>query len=224
MARPRRNVEQVRLRILAEAKAIILEAGWEALTMVTLARRLDMSVGNLYKFFDSKDELFILIFTDFYDGLNTLLTTHIPAQGVTPVELARMVELYVGYGNERFNIYELVMHPPILYKDFIETPLQPLAEQQLNATMKAMGLAKSALMQALAAKGIRIDDTELQARFVFLFNSLHGLLLTMHSRIMPYIMFDQQLMIQLQLAMIQDTVLSPTTFAHGLPPLATAHV
>ena len=40
---------------------------------------------------------------------------------------------------------------------------------------------------------------------------------------MPYIMFDPQLMIQLQLAMIQDTVLSPTTFAHGLPPLTTAH-
>ncbi|NLR75994.1 MULTISPECIES: TetR/AcrR family transcriptional regulator [Leeia] len=216
MARPRRNIELVRQKILEEAKATILELGWESLTMVTLAKRLNMSVGNLYKFFDSKDELFLAIFTDFHAGLNQQLQDHLHEESLDEPHLGKLIDIYFHYANSQFHLYELVMHPPILYKDFVDTPLQPMAEDMRKETLRTMDLGKRAVAGALRQKGVQVDERELVARFVYFFNSVHGLLLTMHSRIMPYILFEPDAMIPLQLAMIQKIVLSSAPFSQEL--------
>ena len=112
MARPRRNIGLGREKIAREARLIILEQGESTLTMVALAKRLDMSVGNLYKFFDSKDELLLALFKGFYDELYAHLQANLPEGGLTdPAQFLELIRAYVHFADEQFFMYKVVMHP-----------------------------------------------------------------------------------------------------------------
>jgi AcrR family transcriptional regulator len=53
-----RPKEEVRVAILAAAAEELAEGGFERATLATIASRAGTSVGNLYKYFANKDELF----------------------------------------------------------------------------------------------------------------------------------------------------------------------
>lgn len=53
-----RPKEHVRAGIVAGAAALFAEVGYEATTMAAVAERAGSSVGNVYKYFAGKDELF----------------------------------------------------------------------------------------------------------------------------------------------------------------------
>lgn len=109
MVRPKRNMALFRQNIAEAAFAILLEADSEALTMINLAKRLDMSVGNVYKCFESKDEVLLLVCTRFYRELNEVLSAHEGDQ------LPVLLNDYMSFALSRFNLYALVMQKPLWY-------------------------------------------------------------------------------------------------------------
>ncbi len=50
-------IEDLRRTILREARPILLEQGYEQLTVRSVARVCDVAVGTIYRYFDSKDDL-----------------------------------------------------------------------------------------------------------------------------------------------------------------------
>ena len=49
--------EEVRSRIIASAKKELLKKGYKDASMREIAKGADLTVGNLYRYFDSKEEL-----------------------------------------------------------------------------------------------------------------------------------------------------------------------
>ena len=69
MARPKPNPAEVLPHIIAEAVSLIQSHGFESMTMKRLAESSAMSVGKLYHFFPSKDDLFLTLEIHYFDGL-----------------------------------------------------------------------------------------------------------------------------------------------------------
>ena len=55
--------EEVRARIVAGAEVVFARDGYAGATMAAIAREAEISTGNVYRYFDSKDALFYAVFT-----------------------------------------------------------------------------------------------------------------------------------------------------------------
>ena len=197
MVRPKRNMALFRQNIAEAAFAILLEADSEALTMINLAKRLDMSVGNVYKCFESKDEVLLLVFTRFYRELNEVLSAHEGDQ------LPVLLNDYMSFALSRFNLYALVMQKPLWYQSFRHTGLAPLGFSLQLQMLRALAKARRIVRVSLAKEGIVLAPEALSSRLVFLFNSLHGLLMNRHTGMMSGMNLDLEALLPEQLSWLQ---------------------
>ena len=69
----RSNKDERRIEILDAAERVFLERGIAAATMEQIARKAGVSKGGLYKYFETKDELFLSIAKRALDDLNSRL-------------------------------------------------------------------------------------------------------------------------------------------------------
>lgn len=77
-----RPKETVRLGIVGAAAALFAEVGYEATTMAGVAERAGSSIGNLYRYFANKEELFAAVLpADFARDLQRRTRARIEALG-----------------------------------------------------------------------------------------------------------------------------------------------
>lgn len=198
MARPKPDEEAARALILDKATQLVVKGGFDALTMKQLAVDSAMAVGKLYRFFPSKDAIFLELEIDFFRNVASLLETAAMAEdGVDHQDpagnLQQMLIAFYHFASEHLDIYRLVTSPPKVFRDYIGTPLEQLAKEELEAAMLAINSLREFLAAALggypARENVGDDDVpwSLQDRFLFLINGLHGIILNSHSRIFPYV-------------------------------------
>lgn len=74
--------EEVRDRITDAALAVFSRAGWEGATMAGIAREAGVSTGNIYRYFDDKEALFLAVVPpSFADRFLGLLRRRVDAAG-----------------------------------------------------------------------------------------------------------------------------------------------
>ena len=77
-----RHKQHVRAGIVSAAAALFAELGYEATTMAGVAERADSSVGNVYRYFANKEELFAAVLpADFARDLQRRTRARIEALG-----------------------------------------------------------------------------------------------------------------------------------------------
>lgn len=92
-------IPNLRERILENARAILLEEGYQALSMRRLARSCQVAAGTLYNYFSDKDELVALItLEDWQDVIAQMEEVarqdHALAEGLT--SLCELLEGFTG--------------------------------------------------------------------------------------------------------------------------------
>lgn len=190
MAKPKPDVAEHRKRILDAALSLIHHQGFDALTMKSLASESEMAVGKLYRFFTSKDAIFLEVEILFFQRLLALLDEIEDRLPKDPVSrLQQIVVAFFHYANQNIELYRLVSHPPKVYGDYLGTEHETLAARELDCALRVLNRLRQHLLAALPRQQAEVDISEahLQTRFLFLLNSLHGLLLNIHSRILPYV-------------------------------------
>lgn len=65
--------KELKDKILYETKLEILNYGFENASIRNIARNCDISVGNIYRYYDNKDALFKSTYNDFYKELYNLI-------------------------------------------------------------------------------------------------------------------------------------------------------
>ncbi len=105
MARKKRNLEGL---ITEKAKALFIARGYSGLTMRELARECHTSLGNIYTYYGSKDELFQRVLTPILNAFSQLIQQHnredrLDLSGMQRLNLEmieQLVELIDTYGDE----------------------------------------------------------------------------------------------------------------------------
>ncbi len=90
--------------VLAAARDIVREEGFQALTARAVAKRIGYSVGTLYNLFGNLNEIILRLNADTLDGLLEAVR-HIPSGGDPEGELLAMAETYVRFTEEHAGLW-----------------------------------------------------------------------------------------------------------------------
>ena len=188
--RTEKEVDQIRTNILEQALILIQDEGFEGFSMRKLSGRLGVSVVTLYRFYASKDHIYLAVLTR---GFQLLFQQCEKAyySGKEPVfRLKAMAEAYLRFGIRQANFYNLMFtwHAP-KYKDYIGTPMEAAALDELEESQKVYQLTIRAVKELPQLLGT-IDDGRVQAYIICFWSTLHGYVAGINNNLLNYMHED----------------------------------
>lgn len=102
-------------KILEAGKEIVLEKGTIGLNLRALGEKLNIPPGNIYRYVDSKRDLWIAIRFTLYDEFLVRFNKIIDEHEGTYLELfLKFSELYLEFAGENYNRFEMLflLEPP----------------------------------------------------------------------------------------------------------------
>ncbi len=184
MARPKPDPESVIPHIRAQAIELLKEQGFEQLTMRALAKCSGMSVGKLYRFFPSKDALFLSLEIEYFDALYDCLKNSLSGVHDAKSAFRKLLHAYYDFATEHFALYKLVTAPPKVYTHYVGTGHEALARDELESALAVVGLVRE---KYEAMVGRSISNSVLQQGFLLAVNCMHGIIMMSQSSAWPYI-------------------------------------
>jgi AcrR family transcriptional regulator len=168
----RREREKAAFReeVLGAARAIVLEEGFEALTMRKIADAVEYAAGTIYLYFDSRDAIAFELCRRGFQELRAALS---PAASVADPEerLREMGRLYVLFGIERSETYRLIFMEDAKYSSAI---FAKRADDADSPGMQALQWIVTAF-EELRAAGRLIGDASAIELAETLWAGVHGI-------------------------------------------------
>jgi len=172
--------DKKRQKLLDEAMALVVADGIEGLTIARLANRIGGSVGALYRYFESKEELVFglqeMAILDFRGYLERRVEEHQVPAGTAPrvallSRLMLVITAYVDHAGVSREMHRLVDH-------FLSTPDAILSDQHARAiTDRVVGpileLVSGLLERAVVEGALAPGDA--QQRTHLAWACMHGL-------------------------------------------------
>ena len=165
-ARSKEAKEKQVNRIINEARDLFFEAGASGFNMRSLAKRLDMSQGNLYNYWTSKRDLWYAIiqhdFALFEKELNNIVEIH---EGSLIDLLDKLAHFYLNFARINYKQYQMMFvlpPPPAEKKGTKEAGFEP---QTINLLFE---IVKKFLEESELKK---IDSRKLT---LYLWSIMHG--------------------------------------------------
>ncbi|MGI9273933.1 MAG: TetR/AcrR family transcriptional regulator [Endozoicomonas sp.] len=187
MAKPKPDPVLTRNKILDAAESMVGEQGFNGLTMKSVAREAGMAVGKIYNFFPDKASLFIHLECRFSEGLVEIVEKVVSQPGSPANQFRQLLKEVFAYLSSNLGLIRMNVAPPYIHSDFIGTELEPIANKELSATMKAGVIVSELLREVYSGEGT-LSDQEVRTMTLFLLNQITGLLLNSHSRNFSYML------------------------------------
>ena len=122
------EVENTRGRILDTALDIIIEEGFNNLSVRKIASRLGVTATTIYNYYTNKDEINLMIRISGFEKLYDLLTKRSAPFNNIEEKLKAMIRAYIEFGLTNPSYYDIMfnLHTP-KYLDYVGTDIEPLA-------------------------------------------------------------------------------------------------
>ena len=136
MPRPRTDI---RPRILEAARELFAAAGVDATSLRSIAKGAGTSIGMIYYYFPSKDDLFLAVVEEVYAGLLSDLET---ALGAHPDFAASVRELYRRVARAsalELQVIRLVVREALTSSQRLESLVQRMRRGHVPLIFKAVG-------------------------------------------------------------------------------------
>jgi AcrR family transcriptional regulator len=180
-ARPRTSIRTVaresastvyRDAIVAAASDEFTEQGYAATKMVDIARRAGMSVGALYRHFDSKEAIFLSIMLD--ASVVLVERMKVAAQVTDPAErLGALIATTLAFIEERRGMFQ-AFHQ---LGDADRASCAALHDQALETRDQTHAMMRTAITDGIADGTFR-DDVDIEDQLAFVSGAIHGFLET----------------------------------------------
>jgi AcrR family transcriptional regulator len=184
-ARGKKEIKQIREKILENALDIIVAKGLDCLTMRSIAKETDMTAPNLYNYFSNKDEIYIHIIIRGFEMLYADLKAACDRNKENAGRLRAMIDTYMAFGINKPRYYDIMFtRPTPKYNDYIGTPLEKISEIEYKISMDIAALA---LKTAADVMGPTAGEEMLTQRLVQIWSLLHGMITLNNSQVMSYV-------------------------------------
>ncbi len=195
------EIDSVRQTILDAALEIILEEGFQNLSMRKIGRHTGMTAPNIYNYFSGKDEINLEILRY---GFEELYRRCEKARGRAddPFHgLELIIRAYMNFSLEKPNYFDLMWNRPTpKYNDYVGTEYESLAFREKQSALKVMSLFIDAVMKA--APDLSYDEA--RARFFDLWTRGHGVLALYVNRLLIEVDDDPGAIIEQTIRSIMD--------------------
>jgi len=180
--RPRRNpppravareraVSVDRDAILDAAEDEFADRGYAAMRMQDIARRAGMSVGALYRYFDSKDVIFGSMVRRSSDRLVEQMSVSAAGEQELPVRLGKLIESLFRFIEDHRAMF-LVLHQ---IPEVGRAQCEAMAGQSDSARERLFALYRAAIVDGVAAGALRAD-VAIDDQLAFVTGAIHGFL------------------------------------------------
>lgn len=186
MARKTRSpeeIERVRDNIIEEAMKLILEAGFNNMSLRKLANRVGMSATNIYYYYSSKDEIYLNIQIKGFK----LLQNSLEEIGVSKKEpldsLGKMIRRYLEFGFNNPDYYQIMLNsdtPRYLEYKNTNKKIEPVALEAKQMAVKAIAVPLK-IIEQIAEGNDAIPEKEIEFRAYQIWITLHGIV-TLNNR------------------------------------------
>ncbi len=184
-ARGKKELAQIREKILESALDIIVIKGLDGLTMRNLAKKTGMTAPNLYNYFSNKDEIYIHIVIRGFEMLYADLAAACDIHEDKTIRLRAMINAYMTFGINKPRYYDIMFtRPTPKYNDYIGTPLEKLSEIEYKISMDIVTLA---IKTASDVMGPTVGEALLTQRLVQIWSLMHGMITLNNSQVMGYV-------------------------------------
>lgn len=157
--------------ILAAAEAEFAERGYAATKMLDVARRAGMSVGALYRHFQSKEAIFESLVRRSTDRVVVEMGAVAGGTADPRRRLERMIESMLRFIEEHRGMFR-VLHQ---LAEADHGRCRDLADQSDSARTRLLALYRATLADGVASGALR-DDVDLDDQLAFLMGAMHGFL------------------------------------------------
>jgi len=178
-ARSKEAKEQQEHKIIEEARNLFIEVGTRGFSMRALAKRLEMSQGNLYNYWSSKRELWYEIvkrdFEDFESEIIKIVANH---KGNVVNLLEDLADFYFDFAESNYRRYQImfIIPPP---------PVESSEKEEIKFEPESIFLLLKVIENAIREANIESVDPKKFA--LYLWTVIHGSVLITNT-----ILFDDQ--------------------------------
>lgn len=208
----REEVEITRGRILDTALDLIIEQGFNNLSLRKIASRLDVSATTIYNYYTSKDELNLMIRIRGFQMLYNVLTERSsmfngPDHNDPEGRLKAMMRGYVEFGLTYPSYYDIMfnLHTP-KYLDYVGTDMEPAAYNEKQNALKCLAIFIESISAYITKKGKGKERFVLYQVTKF-WSDLHGLVTLCNSRLFHEVLDDVDGFIDDRLSDLIDTMI-----------------
>ncbi|MCP4115349.1 MAG: TetR/AcrR family transcriptional regulator [Desulfobacteraceae bacterium] len=186
MARKTRSpeeIERIRNNIIEESMKLILEKGFDNMSLRKLAERVGMSAANIYYYYASKDEIYLNIQIKGFRLLQSSLED-IRVSENDPLEtLGRMIRAYLDFGFTNPDYYQIMLNsntPRYLEYKSQNKAMEPVALEAKQMAVNAISVPLKAIDRISRETG-SIPEQDIYFRAYQLWITLHGIV-TLNNR------------------------------------------
>lgn len=184
------EIENTREWILDTALNIIIEEGFNNLSVRKIASRLNVTATTIYNYYTGKDEINLMIRIRGFEKLHDLLTKRSAVFKNIDDKFKAMILAYVEFGLTYPSYYDIMfnLHTP-KYLDYVGTEIEPLAYQEKQNALKCISLFIEPVKAFIPARGKKKDKFVLY-QVVKFWADLHGLVTLTNSRLFHEVLDD----------------------------------
>lgn len=184
--RTEKEIDQIRNNILEQALGLMQAEGFEGFSMRKLSNRLGVSVVTLYRFYESKDHLYLAVLTRGFQLLLQKCEKAYTSRKDPAARLKTMAMAYLKFGIGQANFYNLMFtwHVP-KYQDFVGTPMEAAALYELEESQKVYQLTIKAVKELAETFGTVTDD-QTRAYIIYFWSTLHGYVAGINNNLLNY--------------------------------------
>jgi AcrR family transcriptional regulator len=187
----REQINHTKDRILDVALQLIIEEGFNNLSMRKIASRLGITAANIYNYYSGKDEINLNIRIRGFEILYSMLLKESSRKISISSRIKNLVWAYVDFGTTYPGYYDLMfnLHTP-KYIDYIGTELEEVAAFEKATAMKNFHLI-AGVIRELTGSG---EDREQEIRDINiqLWADLHGIISLFNSRVLAEVDEDSR--------------------------------
>jgi len=201
------EVENTRGRILDTALGIIIEEGFNNLSVRKIASRLGVTATTIYNYYTNKDEINLMIRIRGFEKLYELLTKRSAALNNIDDKFKAMIRAYVEFGLTYPSYYDIMfnLHTP-KYLDYVGTEIEPLAYKEKQNALKCISLFIEPISSYIPAKGKKRDSFVLY-QVVKFWSDLHGLVTLTNTRLFHEVLDDVNYFINKRISEMIENVM-----------------
>lgn len=190
--RSKNEINTIKEDILKHALDLMQEEGYEGFSMRKLSSLLGVSVVTLYRFYENKDHIYLVVLTRGFQLLYGECLQAYKSEKKPEARLRSMTEAYISFGISQSNFYNLMFtwHVP-KYEDYIGTPMEDVARYELEESQKSYLLTIKAVKELVKKMGnINLSDNEIRSYIIYFWSTLHGYIAGVNNNLLNYMHRD----------------------------------
>jgi AcrR family transcriptional regulator len=201
------EIEKTRRKILDTALDIIIDEGFDSLSVRNIASRLGVTATTIYNYYKNKDELNLMIRLRGFQMLYDLMENRSADYSNIEARIKAMIHAVIEFGLAYPSYYDIMfnLRTP-KYLDYVGTDIEPLAYDEKQNALKCLFLFIEPIKAYLPGNKPGKEAFVLY-QVVKFWSDIHGLITLYNSRLFHEVLDDVDAFLEERTQDLIDAVL-----------------